>query len=468
MRRRDALLHLGTLVGAAGRALAPGPGDRSRPRLDRFAVPIGPRPQSDYTVYLSPARRTLILDVHRPMPLVPGVPKGRRFLKKALRVEPGKPPQPIALVDGVVPAQPGATTRLVMDAVGISRETAGGRADRSSTLFLWPALWLWRPRLLRDGPRTLFFDVQGAQISTAWTQQADGTYLLPDSTFRYKSRVLIGDFEAWTVRFARGAARVAHLGPTGQRPAVTPWVADALRGVAALHPHFPPAPQIVVFDEGGADVGFGTALRGGGGGVSVWLGRRATYADIRTDWTLTHELLHLGMPHLRSADAWLSEGVTQYHTYVAQARAGVITPEAAWRAIHAGFGRGRSAERGASLRRESDTLSSRYNYWFVYWAGAAFALRLDVWLRTHGRDLPALLAHWYRSEGGCCDGERTAAHLLSIADRWAGSSWPGETARAALRARAMPDLRATYARIGLTADGGLSQGDSVARRIMTG
>lgn len=468
MNRRAALGQLGLgLAALPALAHTTIPKPLAKRPVSPFST--GPLAPSDYTVYLSPKLDTLILDVHRPMTVLPGVPKGREFLKRAIRAAPDGALTPIALVDGAIPAQPGATARLVFDAAAISRETVGGRrGERPDVRHLWPALWLWRPRLLRDGPRTINFDIGPRAISTPWPRQADGAWRLDDSAFQYRSRVIIGAFEQWEAPVNQGAAQIAWLGAPALRPTLKPWVQAALKGVEALHPHFPKHPQIVLFDEPGDDIGFGTALRGGGGGVSVWVGRRATPANIRTDWTLVHELLHLGMPHLRGADAWLSEGITQYHTYIAQARAGVLTPAQAWREIHAGFGRGRSAENGRALSVESANLGRYYNYWFVYWAGAAFAFQLDVWLRARGEDLPGLLAHWYQAKGGCCDGERTAGQLLARADAWAKASTPGDWARAALAADRMPDLSDAYRQAGLNPDGSMASGATIAHAIMTG
>lgn len=465
MHRRRAIAALGAgLVGLPGLARAAAGADGGwRPPIPRGAPP------ADYVAWLAPDLSVLVLDVHRPDRLVPGAPQGRALLIEAQVIAPDGPPRPLALEGGALPARPGAVVRLVFDARALSEASIGGmRGGAPGVVHLWPALWLWRPRALRGGPRTLAFRVGDHRLSTAWPRRADGLWRLERSAFRYKSRVIVGAFEQWSVPIHAGHAEVAWLGDPRLRPTLAPWVAAAARGVAALHPDYPAHAQIVLFDEPGDDIGFGAALRGGGGGVSVWVGRTARPATIRDDWTLVHELLHLGMPHLQGADAWLSEGVTQYHTHVAQARGGILTPEQAWGELHAGFARGRGAAAGQPLAFESAALDRRYNYWFVYWAGAAFALRLDVWLRSQGRDLAGLLAHWYREEGGCCAGERTAERLIAAADRWTRSATPSALAREAMAMTAMPDPAALYAGLGVAADGRLAPGDSPGRRLMTG
>jgi hypothetical protein len=331
---------------------------------------------------------------------------------------------------------------------------------------MWPALWLWRPPTLdRDRYTVRFLNTAPERISSAWPRRADGVFELPTSAFRYRSRFIVG-WPVWQIPFARGEAQVALAPGLPDRARLKPWIDAALKGVSALHRQYPSRPQIVLFDEGGDEVGFGTALRGGGPGVSVWVGRD-TSTEFAEDWTLVHELLHLGMPHVRSEDCWLSEGITMYHTYVAQALAGTLSIERAWQKLHAGFLRGRSADYGRTLRTESTHLDRNYNYWFVYWAGALWALSLDVWLRGRGKRLSDLLDAWYTRTRGCCTGERKAMDLIAMADAWAGSTTPGKMARTALTRTGFPDLTPLYARLGLTENGALRAGETLARRIMT-
>jgi predicted metalloprotease with PDZ domain len=90
------------------------------------------------------------------------------------------------------------------------------------------------------------------------------------------------------------------------------------------------------------------------------------------DWVLVHELIHTGMPYIRSRGSWLMEGAATYVEPIIRARAGWKTEEEVWREWlenmpHgvAGFSRGLSTTSGRD----------------VYWPGAIFMLLADLAIR---------------------------------------------------------------------------------------
>lgn len=121
------------------------------------------------------------------------------------------------------------------------------------------------------------------------------------------------------------------------------WIEHAALGNAALYGDLPaPHVQLLILVGAGRSIAFGMTQRGGGPGVVMYVGREVSPRALARDWTLTHELFHLGMPQIDPADVWLSEGLTTYATYVAMARSGQLTPEEAWEALVDGFRAGRS------------------------------------------------------------------------------------------------------------------------------
>ena len=58
-------------------------------------------------------------------------------------------------------------------------------------------------------------------------------------------------------------------------------------------------------------VAFGMALRGGGPAVVILLDRHANVASLASDWTCTHEFLHLGVPRLPSIDSIIADSSPQ-------------------------------------------------------------------------------------------------------------------------------------------------------------
>ncbi|MEZ4474871.1 MAG: hypothetical protein R3F60_29600 [bacterium] len=388
-----------------------------------------------------------------PPALMPGVAAGRDLVRDVVRVRPGTPDQALTLEGGVLPlegrVEPGDCVRLRFDAPALARASRAGTF--SDALVLWPALWLWRSVQPADGwSATLRFDLPpGVVASAPWPADAAGLRTLGVGALRTPSRVVIGRFPLLIQQVAGSRIEVAAVGEAPPTATLVPWVEGAARGVAAVFGGFPrPHAQVVLLGQPGRGVVFGEAQRGGGPSVTLWLGGDSTPADLRDDWTLSHELFHLGMPPIRREDAWLSEGVTQYYTHVCQARAGVVTPQHAWDDLHDGFERGRASDGGLSVQAESAALRQRHAYWWVYWGGAAWALLLDLELRRQGDSLDRVLRGWQRLP--CCEGESHAADsLLAEADALIGRPLARPLFDRLLTAPGFPSLEATRAALGL-------------------
>ncbi|RDZ26362.1 hypothetical protein [Lysobacter silvisoli] len=199
-------------------------------------------------------------------------------------------------------------------------------------------------------------------------------------------------------------------------------------------------------------VPWGQTRRGDGVAVLLYVRRGASLEQLRADWTAVHELSHLFHPYLGREGRWMAEGLASYYQNVLRARAGLLTPEQAWRQLDAGFGRGRRVGAGAPL----DELG-RGGTMRVYWAGAAYWLEADLALRARGLDLDTLLSRY----AACCldataddmdamTPQRFAAEL----DRLGGDGVFVRLYRRYASAREFPDLSAAYAALGLDTDAG--------------
>lgn len=119
-------------------------------------------------------------------------------------------------------------------------------------------------------------------------------------------------------------------------------------------------------------VGFGRAVSGGGVTVMVEVGTDVDRRRLFNDWVLTHELIHTGMPYVRSRGTWLMEGAATYVEPIIRARAGWKTEQEVWREWVDNMPQGVQAFSSALANA-----SGRQNYW----AGATFMLMADVGLR---------------------------------------------------------------------------------------
>jgi predicted metalloprotease with PDZ domain len=105
------------------------------------------------------------------------------------------------------------------------------------------------------------------------------------------------------------------------------------------------------------------------------------------DWVAAHELSHLFHPHLGDAGAWLAEGLATWYQNLLRARAGLLTPEQAWRELDAGFARGQAgtpARSTLTLEQASTRMGANHDYMRVYWSGTAYWLAAELELDRRG------------------------------------------------------------------------------------
>ena len=116
------------------------------------------------------------------------------------------------------------------------------------------------------------------------------------------------------------------------------------------------------------------AMGGGGASIIVWLGRTASAYDLRSDWTLVHEMAHLGLPNLPRRQRWIEEGLATYVEPMARVRLGLTRPEDFWGEMVRGLPRGR-------LRPGKEGFDDAGRWGTTYWGGALFWFLADIEIR---------------------------------------------------------------------------------------
>lgn len=344
-------------------------------------------------------------------------------------------------------SQPGDCLRYAVNLPEKSADPTSLRRVGSDAL-LSPDLWLWIPSPRPVGVRMqLRLSLPDGLVPLLPFQDA-----LPESVFAWKAAGAFGHQPATPLITAGGELSVAALGDGfGERePAVHDWLAQGARAASLLFGHFPVPRTLVITVPGDrTGPGFGMALRGGGPAVVIFLDRRASSASLNSDWTATHEFLHLGIPRLPLSDAWLFEGLATYYTEVVRARAGLINPKRAYQNLLEGFERGRRDQGSLSLRDESDQMHERHSFYRVYWAGAALAFLTDVEARrASGPSLDGAL----RSFAECCansEDDWTAERVLAHLDQSLGAPRFTEHARRWLDRAEFPELDVTLRALGV-------------------
>src|SRR5258708_7213346 len=153
------------------------------------------------------------------------------------------------------------------------------------------------------------------------------------------------------------------------------WVAASAKAVSVYYGRFPVGSLRLLFvPVEGSRVRGGTTWGYRGAAIRIPLGRDAGMDDLKRDWVIVHEMVHLALPDLEDRYAWLSEGLAVYVEPVARVQAGDLSAKEIWTAMMRDMPKGlpQAGDRGLD---NTDTWGRKY------WGGAMFALFADVGIR---------------------------------------------------------------------------------------
>lgn len=160
------------------------------------------------------------------------------------------------------------------------------------------------------------------------------------------------------------------------------WVEGAARAVAAYYGTYPVSRVVLTIHGGGpGKISSGrTVGRRGFATIAISVGDAATPADLKTNWEIVHEMVHLAFPSMPSEHAWIEEGLATYVEPLVRARAGLAPADDIWKWLVWGLPKGQSA-----LGRGG--LDEARSWAATYWGGALFCFDADVAIRqrTGGR-----------------------------------------------------------------------------------
>ena len=156
--------------------------------------------------------------------------------------------------------------------------------------------------------------------------------------------------------------------------AVVDWVETSARAVASYYGRFPvKRVRVRLQTYWGGGVSSGRTVRWGPT-ISVSVGRRADRDELRRDWIMVHEMVHLALPSQRAQHHWLEEGLATYVEPIARLGIGEIPAEEVWSDLVEGLPNGlpRARDRG---------LDFTPTWGRTYWGGALFCLLADIEIR---------------------------------------------------------------------------------------
>ncbi len=198
---------------------------------------------------------------------------------------------------------------------------------------------------------------------------------------------------------------------------VVDWIAASVGAVAAYYRGSLPAHRLLILVmNGGKGPTRGETLGGGGAAILIRVGESVTYASIRDDWVVAHEMLHVNFPDLGRAHVWLTEGLASYVEPIARARAGLLDITKMWQELAEGLPQGLPAkgDRGLELTP---------TWGRTYWGGALFCLKADILIRERTGDNrsldDALLA--IAQLGATVQSRWDISQVLDVGDRATGT-----------------------------------------------
>jgi hypothetical protein len=241
------------------------------------------------------------------------------------------------------------------------------------------------------------------------------------------------------------------------RAQILEWVATSAKAVSTYYGRFPVKSLKLLFvPVEGSRVRGGTTWGYRGAAIRIPLGRDAGMDDLKRDWVMVHEMVHLALPDMEDRYAWLSEGLAVYVEPVARVQAGDLAPKEIWLAMMRDMPKG-LPQAGDQGLDNTDTWGRKY------WGGAMFALFADVGIRKRTNNRMGLqdAMRGVLAAGGNHEEDWSIERVLSTADKAVGvdvltklhDEWGAKPVT--------PDLDALWRDLGLRLrDGGIEFDDS--------
>ncbi|MDE1175141.1 MAG: hypothetical protein PW789_00870 [Edaphobacter sp.] len=198
-------------------------------------------------------------------------------------------------------------------------------------------------------------------------------------------------------------------------------VEGAAEAVATYFGRFPVArARVLILPEGGrGGVSQGTTWghRGGMQGFTrIRVGEKVTPGELKDDWMMTHELVHMAFPDVAEEHHWIEEGMATYVEPIARVQAGQLEAKTIWRDMMEGMPKG-EPEPG------DEGLDHTHTWGRTYWGGGLFCLVADTEIRkqTHNRKGLQDALRAVVDAGGSIDQEWPLERVFAVGDQATGT-----------------------------------------------
>jgi hypothetical protein len=236
------------------------------------------------------------------------------------------------------------------------------------------------------------------------------------------------------------------------------WVETSAKAVSTYYGRFPVnSLKLLLVPVDGPRVRGGTTWGYRGAAIRVLVGRMSSAEDLRKDWVLVHEMVHLALPDMEERYNWLSEGLAVYVEPIARVQAGDLSATEIWQAMMRDMPKG-LPQPGDEGLDNTDTWGRKY------WGGAMFCLIADIQIRKATGNRLGLqdAMRGVLAAGGNHEVDWPIERILATADKAVGLQVLADLHNAWGSKPVTPDLDALWRNLGLNAQGGAPFFDDAA------
>ena len=242
------------------------------------------------------------------------------------------------------------------------------------------------------------------------------------------------------------------------RQKILHWIATSARAVSTYYGRFPVRSlKLLLVPVDGARVRGGTTWGYRGAAIRVLLGRDSGEEDLRQDWIMVHEMVHLALPDMEERYSWLSEGLAVYVEPIARVQAGDLAAKDIWQAMVRDMPKG--------LPQAGDQGLDNTDSWGrKYWGGALFCLLADIGIRKATGNRLGLqdAMRGVLAAGGNHEVDWPIGRILATADKAVGLDVLTRLHDEMGPRPVTPDLDALWRDLGITTRDGSIQFDDTA------
>ncbi len=262
------------------------------------------------------------------------------------------------------------------------------------------------------------------------------------------------------IRLADATIDLSYAGDTAglDRNELRAWITDSAKAVRTYYGRFPVRHVHIRIEAGeGRGAHSGTTYARNGALIRVGVGRYSDSADLKRDWIMTHEMIHLAMPEFADRHAWLEEGLATYVEPVARVQAGQLTEETIWHDML------RDMPKGLPVQGDQG-LDSTHTWGRTYWGGALFYLLADVRIRecTGNRSGLQQALRAIVAGGGNVEVSWDVRRTLAMGDKATGTNVLVDLYDELRAAPVSPDLAQLWQRLGVKLSGDSVEFDDAA------